>query len=278
MSHGNNKGLSLVELILYIAIIGIILTPTMAFLTRMFTGTKTIQNESESYNELRMVTSEIEADIYEANQLLFSSSTQIGFILDIVKNPAYDLYSDFDVDGIINIKDTDMDNDAQLILPVADQWKAGYNLKDDDDNNDGQKDVQEMIYLSGKDLIKDVNYDGQGWGKNITVLSQKVLMFTLTYFGSKKEDLGRKIDLGNDGVAGTNDSGENDGVISEREIDWVLPPAGHGNRSGKIDTLDERRYIVAIHIKLGLDKNKDSRTDSFFETEISPPFLLLKNR
>ena len=82
--------------------------------------------------------------------------------------------------------------------------------------------------------------------------------------------------MGNDGVAGTGDPGENDGIISEREIDWVQTTTGHGNRNGRLDTDVEMKYIVSIGVHIEMDKNNDGIADYKIDTEIMPPFLPLK--
>jgi len=105
-----------------------------------------------------------------------------------------------------------------------------------------------------------------------------VSTFTLTYWGNKANALGRGVDLGNDGLAATGDAGEKDGVISAIEMDMVAPSAGMGNRNGKLDTTNERRYITDIRVKLGSDKNRDGKTEYAVETDIYPLLLPLKNR
>ena len=109
-------------------------------------------------------------------------------------------------------------------------------------------------------------------------LAVDVSSFSFTFYGSKREDLGRNIDLGDDGVAGTGDAGEGDGVISAREIDWVQPPVGHGDRSGSVDTADERKYIASVEVYLESDTNHDGTNDAQLGTEIMPPLLPLKRR
>ena len=71
---------------------------------------------------------------------------------------------------------------------------------------------------------------------------------------------------------------EKDGVISAIEMDMVAPSAGMGNRNGKLDTTNERRYITDIRVKLGSDKNRDGKTEYAVETDIYPLLLPLKNR
>jgi hypothetical protein len=107
-------------------------------------------------------------------------------------------------------------------------------------------------------------------------LFTNISTFSLVYYGSKQENLGRNIDLGNDGVAATADAGENDGIITQREIDWVQAATGHGNRSGMIDTANEKKYITTIYVKMAQDRNKDGQPDYTLDTQLAPPLLPIK--
>ena len=153
-----------------------------------------------------------------------------------------------------------------------------YDLKDDDEDGDKKIDMEVTFYLTGNTLFRDVSYNEEGFGNHIKKLLDNVTFLNFVYWGSKKEDLGKNIDLGNDGIAGTDDEGEDDGLISETEIDMVAPPTGHGNQNGSIDTEEERMYIASIYLEIGYDKNGDGVEDARLKTELSPPLLVLKNK
>ncbi|MFA5779975.1 MAG: prepilin-type N-terminal cleavage/methylation domain-containing protein [Elusimicrobiota bacterium] len=274
-----NKGLTIIELMIYVVLLGIVSIPLTLFFVKSLKSIYDSQRKTDSQEAVRVVLIEIEKDLAEANQIIASSSTAIDFICDYTKHPNYNFYGDTDGDGIVNIQDPDDDNDKSLIEPPTAQWKVGYDLEDDDDDNDGQIDAKMRFYwdASAKKVYKDAAYNGEAWGNRIDELAVNVTSFTLTYLGAKRNDLGRYIDLGNDGVSGTSDAGENDGIISEREIDWVLPSStGHGNRNGRIDTDVEMKYIVSIGVHIEMDKNRDGIADYKIDTEIMPPFLPLK--
>lgn len=228
--------------------------------------------------DLRGALIKMESDLYEANEFIGVSKTSITFICDMLKNPAWDRNSDFDGDAIPSIKDTDVDNDAQLKFSLArdDQWRAGYNLEDDDDDNDANRDVVIQVYYSSGTLWRAISVNAGPW--QAAKLATDISSFTFTFYGSKREDLGKNIDLGNDGTASTSDTGEGDGIISEREIDWVQPTTGHGDRSGAIDTANERKYITSVEMYMEADANHDTVPDAKLGTEIMPPLLPLKRR
>lgn len=270
------SGLTFTETIIAVFILSIIAIPISYFLVNSIRSVTKSQLKVESQEELRRVFSKIEPYLMEANEVLEANVSSITFICDSNMNPSYNLYGDIDGDSIPNIQDPDDDNDAiqALLLPTSAQWRVGYDLKDDDDDNDNAIDVRIRFFLSGKNLYQSVSYNGSPWSD--TLLNDKITTFSLTYFGSKREKLGELIDLGNDGVSGTGDAGENDGLITQREIDWVQPPLGHGNRNGRLDTKEELRYIVSIYMEIGIDKNKDGIEDYKIRTEIAPPLLTVK--
>lgn len=273
-------GVTLVEVILYTAIVSIAVVAFSRFFFGFTKNAKKAENEMKGSFEMRALLSRVENDLYEANQVESVSVSSITFRCDIVKSPGYRLDGDQDGDGIVNIKDTDDDGDAsaKFSLPAAQQWTAGYDLEDDDDDNDGQADVRVSIYYAAAEKKVYRSLSVNGAAAETKVLAVNVSSFTLTCYGSRREDLGRNIDLGNDGAAGTGDAGEGDGLISEREIDWTLPPAGHGSRNGRLDTADELKYVTAVAVYAEADANADGRPDSVLGTEIMPPLLALKRR
>ena len=266
------------ELLVYVAVLSIAVLMFSKYMTGFVKAAKGSESKMLGSAELRLALLKMENDIYEANELVGVSRTSITVICDMVKNPAYDLNADFDGDGIPNIKDTDSDNDAQqkFSLPRDAQWKSGYNLEDDDDDNDGKTDVRIQIYYSSGAVYRGISVNEAPY--QVAKLAADISSFTFTFYGSKREDLGKNIDLGDDGVAGTGDAGEGDGIISEREIDWVQAPAGHGNRSGGIDTPEERKYICSVAVHMESDANHDGKAEASLDTEIMPPLLPLKRR
>lgn len=261
-----SKGLTIIELMIYVAVLGIVTIPLTVFFTKSLKSIYDSQRKTESQEAVRVVLIEIEKDLAEANQIIASSATAVDFICDYTKHPNYNFYADTDGDSIVSIQDPDDDNDATLIQPATSQWKIGYDLEDDDDDNDSKIDVKIKFYWDSttKKVYKDAAYNGEAWGNHIEELAVNITSFTLTYLGAKRNDLGRYVDS------------NNDGIISASEIDSVLPPTGHGNNNGRLDTDNEMKYIASIGIYIEMDKNSDGVTDYKIETEILPPLLSLK--
>lgn len=274
------SGVTLTELMIYTAVVSIALVAFSKYFFGFSRTAKRADNEMKGSFEMRLLMSRAENDLYEANQVESVTASSITFRCDAVKAPGYQLDGDFDADGVVNIKDTDDDNDSSLkfSLPAAQQWQAGYDLEDDDDNNDGAPDVRVSIYYvpAEKKVYRALYLNGGA--PEVKALAVNISSFSLTCYGSKREDLGRNIDLGPDGAAGTGDAGEEDGIISAREIDWTLSPAGHGNRNGRLDTAGELKYITSVAVYAEADANGDGVPDSVLGTEIMPPLLALKRR
>lgn len=273
-----SRGATLTEMMVALAIMSIVVVAFARLLKTSVTVTTKEMNRGQANEELRRALSAVEEALIHANEVRTASSTFVEFVCDFDHSPGYAREGDLDGDGVPDFRDGDRDGDAAALLPAAQQWQAGFNLKDDDEDGDGLRDVTRRLYLSGRELRLDTSVNEDAWGQRIKVLAPSVSTFTLAYFGNKGNPLGRNVDLGSDGTAATGDAGENDGIISAAEMDAVLPAAGMGNRSGSLDLANERRYLTQIRFRLGLDKNKDGIQDALVETDVYPPLLPLKSR
>lgn len=277
-SHRASPGVTLTELMLSTALTAGIVTAFAGFQRGAVTASVRSRAAAEGSESARAALRSIERDLYGANQVTVASATLIEFVCDIDRSPDYDGSADADSDGVPNERDGDMDGDAQLIAPAAAQWRHGFNLKDDDEDGDGRVDMRVRYYVSGRSLARDVSINEEAWGRRVREAARGVSSLTFSYFGNKAAELGKLLDRGADGLAGTSDPGENDGVIDQAEMDRVAAPAGAGNRSGALDTDAERRYVTSVRISLAVDSNGDGRPDGRLLTEVQPPLLPLKGR
>jgi type II secretory pathway pseudopilin PulG len=273
-SHGS----TMPELLVAMTIMAIVVTAFAGLLKYSMVATTKAMNQGQAQEDVRRGLALAEEALVHANEVTVASTTFIEFICDIDQSPFYDPNGDLDGDLIPDFRDGDRDNDANLLAAATAQWQVGFNLKDDDEDGDGRVDVRRRLYLSGKSLLLDTSVNEEAWGARVKTLMTGVSTFTLTYFGSKANNLGKNIDLGNDGIAGTGDSGENDGIITAREMDFVQAPAGMGNRNGSLDLANERRYITETRIFIGVDRNRDGNNDYTVETDVYPPLLPVKSR
>ena len=272
------RGFTLTEVMITVAILAVVAVPLTVFFTSGARNVVASQNKAAAQEELRQAIAAIEPVFMESNEVLQISTSSIMLCLDSCAMDSYQMQGDFDGDGIANIQDPDDDDDAPsaLTLPATAQWAVGYDLKDDDDDNDGKIDLRVSFYLSDRRLMKAVSVNEGPWQTEAVI--DGISYFAITPYGAKREDMGKNIDTGNDGVPNTGDSGENDGIITAREIDWTLPARGHGNRSGGIDTPRELKYICSLYIEIGVDKNSDGVEEYRLRTEIAPPLLTVKRR
>lgn len=272
------RGATLLELLVAMAIMAIVMAGFSGLLKYSMLASGSAMNQGQAQEDVRRGLSKVEEALVHMNEVLVASSTFVEFVCDRDQHPAYAREADPDGDGIPDFRDGDRDNDANLLAPATAQWRAGFNLKDDDDDGDGLRDVRRRLYLSGKTLLLDTSLNEDAWGARVQTLLSGVSTFTLTYFGSKGNLLGRNIDLGSDGNAATGDAGEGDGIITAREMDFVQAPSGMGNRSGGLDLANERRYVTEVRLYVGVDRNKDGKNDYVVETDVYPPLLPLKSR
>ena len=267
------RGVTFIEVAVSLAVLAIMMTSfaiSMRLLSKQVVQTNANVNGSLQGQKLFAL---IEHDLTNANAITLATDTTVQFILDYSQTPNYNPDGDLDGDGIPNKLDPDIDGDANQ--PLA--WNTGYNLHDDDDDNDGKIDYQVRIWFSSGTLYRDGSINEEAWGRHISILATNVARLTFSYFGSKANKLGANLDLGHDGLPGTSDVGENDGIIDQYEIDMVGPAnGGDGNRNGKLDTANEYRYITGIRIDLELNPNKNGQTNVKLSTEIYPPLLPLK--
>lgn len=278
MRKHSAPGFTLVELMMGMTIMTVVCLAFASLLRMVTKSTVSVQSQGWAQEETRQALVSIERALVHVNEVRVASAAFVEFVADLDHASDYNPDGDSDGDGIPNFRDADRDNDAGLLYPATAQWRIGFNLLDDDEDADERVDVVRRLYLSSQTLWLDTSVNEAAWGTDLKKLASNVSTFTLSYFGNKANSLGSAIDLGNDGTAATSDTGENDGIITSREMDMVLASAGMGNRSGGLDLKNERRYITSIRLKMGMDRNQDGKTDYEVETDVYPPLLPLKSR
>lgn len=257
------KGYSLTEAIIYTLVLSIIILVFANLFSSIF------KTSTDSEIQVRALEENIKAQIEEClintNKILVASTTEVIFISDLNTSPTFDDNADFDSDNISNIIDPDVDNDANLIVPPTDQWRRGYNLKDDDDDNDGKIDIRWKLYILNGELKSDYSLNEEPWGNHIKTICKNIMSST-TYFyyhGSKEtllSDTGYAIDY------------NSDGIIASDEMDRS------GNNNGQLDLESEKNYIVTAGYGFFIDINKDNKQDYKIFGEIMPPLLYLKRK
>ncbi len=276
----NCAGFTVTNMMVVSIILGILAIPVARYLTRALQGITTETRKAKSQDALRNAFAKLETDFMDMNEITISEDQRIEFMMDSYRMPGYRAKGDLDGDGILNEVDADDDNDLTDFTKIS-AGMGGYDHQDNDDDaiDEGHVDVYCRYRLNANnELIREFNYNEAGYGK-AEVLAENIMEFQLTYLGSKNEEYGFAVDLGEDGLPGTGDAGEQDGKITAIEISRVTDANdGHGNGNDVIDTPEERLYIVSIHVHVVQDLNKDGRSDFSLDTELAPPMLTIKRR
>lgn len=262
----SRAGFTLTEAVLAAAVTGLITASAAGLIAGVIKSATKTATVSQAQEGTRLGLMRVEEHLVHASQVRVASATFVEYVVDLDQSPLYDRLADPDGDGIPNYLDSDRDADASLLLSATAQWQIGFNLVDDDEDSDGQLDVRQRIYLSGGSLWLDTSVNGAAWGgASLRRLAPNVSTFTFTYYGNKANALGKNVDS------------NNDGVITAAEIDDTDPPTGGGNSNGALDAATELSYLTTVRIDMGVDSNRDGKTDYQVQTDVYPPLLPLKS-
>jgi hypothetical protein len=251
--------------------------PLAHFITRGVKGVSKATVGLESQRRVSTAFAAADVDFSELSEILTASVSSITFTLDSFRMPGYDRDADPDGDGLSNREDPDDDGDLDTLGSLSTRGNHGNDRDDDDEDGDGKIDVRGRYRVSQGTLYRELSFNEGPWGSQREIL-KNVGLFQLTYYGDKTTTLSSGLDLGFDGLPGTLDTGENNGEISAEEMDAVLPPLGHGNGNGFLDTRNERNYITNIKLAIGCDLNGDGTVDESLTTEYAPPLLANKRK
>jgi prepilin-type N-terminal cleavage/methylation domain-containing protein len=259
-------GFTLMEVVLSVAILSIV---TLAFVKLQASLGQLVTKQTgsaQSGEQVREALQKVELAMLHANQITVASGTFVQFTADIDQNPSYNPNGDGtnpnNTQSVVNYLNPDRDGDAAVISPATSTWQTGYNLKDDDEDGDGNIDVQERIYLSHSVLYMDKSINGAAWGgRYLQTLKLDVSTFTLTYYGSYAN-----MALG----LTTNIDYKGNNIIDWTDMDKA------GNNNGKLDGSTELNYITQIHIYIGANYMATGTSQYVIESDVYPPLLPIK--
>lgn len=269
----HKKGATLVEVFITIGILSIVLVSFGVLLKVMMRTTVSSWISTQGTLKRQILSVSFESDIYSANEISSATATTIQFICDYNRTPNYDP----DANSVRSIAafgagtgalmsnklDTDIDGDAHDTPTAGQGWKKGTNLKDDDDDNEGHIDMRMKVWVSSGILYKDYSVNEEPWGLHQSKVSDGIIAWQFSYFGSKDSQLGL--------FHGATIDSNGDGIITSTEIDAVA-----GNNNGSLDIKNELVRITSIRIHADLDSNKDGKKDATYDVEINPPLLAVK--
>ena len=255
------RGVTLAEMMVAMALLGLIAISFTGFLKYVLKTTVRENSQVQGQEAVRIGLESMELALVHANQITIASATMVEFITDMDQSPTWNPAA-LDPNGVPFERSSDFNGSAAIIQPSSAAWRSGFNLTNDDNDGDGQIDVKQRIYLSSGAIWRDMSVNGAAWGGRVSRLLAGVSTFTFTYWGNKANALGRSIDT------------NGDGVISSSEMD--CDPRSGGNCNVSLDLQVERNFITTIRINVGVDPNKDGKTDYSIETDVYPPLLPLK--
>jgi len=259
----NNKGMTLTEITMGAAILGTIALVMSTIISLTFKTSTDFNLQAEAHSDTIQALQTIETRIILANEIITAEEDEIIFIADINTYPDYDDTADYDSDGTANRIDPDVDGDSvsYAVSPAA-AWKTGYDLYDDDCDNDNKIDMKWKICLDGRSLIYDYSCNEEPWGNHEKTIIENVTNTGIfTYLGSTDQFLS---------LDGENIDSDSNGAVTAEEMDAA------GNDNGELDQQQERDYIVSVKIALKIDKNNDGAADFEITTEVLPPLLYIK--
>jgi prepilin-type N-terminal cleavage/methylation domain-containing protein len=271
-SPPRSRGLTLIETMVSVAILGIIMLAAVGLMQQMNHVIVKESTATQAGEQVRQALQESELALLHANQITIASSTFIEFICDIDQTPNYNPYAygtnSSNPQTIQNYLNADRDGDASSIVSAANSWTVGYNLKDDDEDGDGNIDCKRRLYLSKGTLWLDMSVNAGAWGgQYLKKLYVNVSTFTLTYYGSYaniETGLGKNIDF------------QGNNIINLYDMDHAPPTSRSTYADGVLDDPIELAYITQIHIVLGSNYMSTGNTQYKVESDVYPPLLAVK--
>lgn len=254
------RGYTLSEMMVGMAIMGIVIGSFAGLLKSVMKATIKVNDQGQAQEEGREALMKLEEYLVHADQIQVASGTVVQYIVDLDQSPSYDKNTT-DCNGTPYWRSGDRDCDANQLVSAANQWKIGYNLKDDDEDGDGNIDVMQRVYYSSatRTLWFDMSLNEAPWGgKYLKKIGTDISSFTFTYWGDKSVPLDKNLD----------DNG--DGIIEASEMD------NHGNANGALNTAQELQDVTWIRINMTVDYNHDNKNTYAVETDVYPPLLPLK--
>lgn len=270
------------ELIVASAVIGIVVVPTVLFVSNILKGMVKAAPRAEGTDNVRRALTVIERDFNDMNEIVRGNNLDLRFYMDSHRLPTYKPTDDWDGDGVPNDRDPDIDNDALFFDGVGNArsadylqtvstvgWRSGFNLEDDDDDNDGQRDVQcRYVYDAAKgELHRFFKYNGSALWTNDTLILDHLTSFDFAYFGS--------LDYIEGAPVGAIDQ-DNNRIITEDEIEDMDGTPGSGG--GALTSFNERRYIMGVRLTLKVVVNPKEPTPTLLSTEFWPPLMAIKRK
>lgn len=264
--------MTLVEILVALAIVGMLLLPITKFMTGIFKGLLHMDTRYKNQDYTLRSVVDIERDFKDMNEVFYCDAKTLTFSMDSHRAPSYSPTEDPDTDLIPNRVDTDDDRDGfdnvrtastyrTLDVGVAGSgWRHGLDLQDDDDDNNGGRDVLCTYWFdpAAQALYRQFTYSYRSdTGTTVPqVVLSHVIASTFTPTGSFAT---RDPITGNPPDFVDTDT---DGVLSVSEIGGF-----------PLDTFKKTRYITTVAYTMTIQPNP-ARPETFVVKSSVKPILM----
>jgi len=277
-----NAGVTMTELMLAIALLGILLPSMVGLFKSMMRAFVTVDSRNQRQEVAFQGQMFLSQDFEEMNEIVLASSTVVRFYMDRTRFDGmegfkYSPFVDDDGDGFVNNLDPDDDGDGfeglnlgrvltarDLITRPSDGWKQGSDLQDDDDDGDGKRDLTcEYFYNSGNQTIERRFSFNEGPWTIPEVIFDHVVSSTFTFGGGEVWQPERILA----------DNHPKDGMLSQTELDAL---DGVPNE-GLLDDFRETQWITWIDYSFDILVNEGADKQTV-QGRLSPRLMAAKEK
>lgn len=267
-------------MLIAVAVLGVVLLPAISYLKSSLQWLLFLDDKQKSENMILNGVLDLERDFKDMTEVVYCSSQRIDFYMDSYRLPTYLGTNDFDGDGELNDADIDDDNDgldarktiAQFFTWISAPaslpgWRSGLDLQDDDDDNNGKRDVfcRYQYFPGTKDLRCRFQYNGlplTPW----KVIVSNVVSFSFTPSGGSPTE----IDPNTESPPPVHDVNGN-GVLDLVELEVGTP-------DGILNVFNETRYVRDIRYSMTVQPNPRRPETNSIASTIRPPLMAVKEK
>ena len=277
------KGLTLLELLLAMLLLSVVVLAFSRFFRVVFQASIQSEVRLKGQTAVRTLLNILEMDFFDMNEVVVASTTRIDFYMDSHRAPWYSPTADSDGDGFNNLSDPDDDADAldprapitrlrDLAVSISSVgWRQGFDLEDDDENQDGRRDVLCRYEYTPPPTSTDSGvlsrtfcYDGVCEPSTV-ILDRGLREFSFDYTGTRNAlELPANADSNVNGLIDRDDFDRLDGTVE-------ASPA-------PLNQFMETRWITGVRVHLVTNPSDTISSPTTIDTEISPPLLGIKRK
>jgi len=264
-----------------VVVLGVVVFPFIRFFRLATRRLVSAESKIEGNEIVRRGLVDFERDMKDMNEVITADRLRLDFYMDSVRLPSYSPEGNLDSDELPNRLDPDDDGDGWVGVFTARDflsldptltgtgWRQGLDLSDDDDDNDGKRDVICSYEFNPLRQVVErrFRFNESDWTEPV-VIFDRVESFSFHYAARPTAP---GIPINADG----NVSGVPDGVVDEAELDSL-----NGTKPGILPLVDfeERRFIGEISFKMTtFSRLKNEKSTDTAET-VYPPLLEAKEK